>query len=118
MLNHLDVFFLEKSEPEKSCLLYLRKYILNLHPSINEEWKYGLPFYYCNKKMFCYLWLHKKLKHPYIGFVDGANLNHPDLLQEKRAKMKIFLVNASKDIPIKKLEKIFSMALKLRLEMI
>ena len=114
MLNYLDNYFLNKVEPEKSCLLFLREYILAAHPSMSEHWKYGLPFYYFKNKPFCYLWTHKKHKQPYIGFVDGTELNHPDLIQEKRAKMKILLINAVTDIPLKKLETIFSMALQLR----
>lgn len=106
MLRPIDLFFLEKEEPLKSCLEYLRKIIPELDPRITEEWKYGLPFYYFDGKMMCYLWIHKKFKQPYIGFVEGRRMNHPDLLQEKRAKMKILLIDPEKDIPVKKINKI------------
>jgi hypothetical protein len=39
--------------------------------------------------MFCYLWVHKKYQRPDIGIVEGNRINHPDLLVEKRARMKI-----------------------------
>jgi hypothetical protein len=51
--------------------------------------------------MFCYLWTHKKFKQPYIGFVEGKKIDHPLLIQEKRAMMKIMLMDPGKDIPIK-----------------
>lgn len=62
--------------------------------------------------MFCYLWQHKKLKMPYIGFVDGDKLHHKFLLQEKRARMKILPVDPAKDIPVKVIRKILADALK------
>ena len=111
MLNEVENFFLTAQEPTQSCLLYLRKYILSRHEEVKEHWKYGLPFYYYKGKMWCYLWQHKKYKLPYIGFVDGDKLNHKDLIQEKRARMKILLVDPEKDIPVKKLNNIFNQAL-------
>jgi hypothetical protein len=62
MLTPLDNFFAQQPEPAKSCMEYLRAYIIKQSPYITEEWKYGLPFYYYNGKMFCYLWTHKKYK--------------------------------------------------------
>jgi hypothetical protein len=69
-----------------------------------------MPFYYYNNKMFCYLWIHKKYKVPYIGFAEGRHLNHPDLLMEKRARMKILLVQPEKDIPIKIIDRLLKQA--------
>ena len=60
MLNALDNYFLKQEEPAKSCLLFLRNYILEQDANINETWKYGMPFYYYQGKMFCYLWTDKK----------------------------------------------------------
>lgn len=107
MLSALDNYFLQKKEPVKSCLLFLRAYILEQDKNITEHWKYGMPFYYYNGKMFCYLWIHKKHLQPYIGIVEGSKLNHPDLLQEKRARIKILLIDLNKDIPIKRLNSLF-----------
>lgn len=64
--------------------------------------------------MFCYLWIHKKLHQPYIGLVDGNKIEHEDLLQEKRARMKILLVNHLQDIPKKKIESVLKQAFILR----
>ncbi len=107
MLRPIDRFFQEQEEPLKSCLEYFRKIIPALDSRITEEWKYRLPFYYFDGKMMCYLWIHKKLKQPYIGFVEGGRMTHPDLLQEKRARMKILLIDPDQDIPVKKVNIIF-----------
>ncbi|MBN8789862.1 MAG: DUF1801 domain-containing protein [Terrimonas sp.] len=112
-LRPIDVFFLEKEEPVKSCLLFLRGFIPKQDKRITEEWKYGLPFYYLNGKMFCYLWIHKKYRQPYIGLAEGNKINHPDLLQEKRARMRILLIDPSKDIPVKKIKSILKEAIAL-----
>jgi len=103
MLRPIDNWFLQKDEPVKSCLQFLREYILKQDPGITEAWQYGMPFYCYKGKRFCYLWMHKRYGQPYIGIVDGNKVDHPDLLVEKRARMKIFLVDAGKNIPLKKI---------------
>ena len=91
----------------------MRNYILQQDKNITEAWKYKMPFYCFNGKMFCYLWVHKKYRQPYLGIVEGAKINHPDLLQEKRARMKILLLDPTKDIPVKKVALILSRVLSL-----
>lgn len=49
-------------------------------------------------------------------WVDGNLIEHPDLLKEKRARMKILLFDPTKDLPIAKIKQILEMALKLRQE--
>jgi hypothetical protein len=63
---------------------------------------------------FCYLWVNKKTNEPYIGFVDGKFIDHPDLIVDKRSRMKILMLNASKDIPVKKIGGIVKRLIKLR----
>jgi hypothetical protein len=92
----IDNYFLQKEEPIKSCLQFLRAHILKQNEEIIEAWKYGMPFYYYHGKMLCYLWVHKISGNPYLGLVDGHRINHSDLLQEKRARMKIFLIDPTK----------------------
>lgn len=113
MLRPIDNYFLQKEEPIKSCLQFLREYILKQDKNITETWKYGMPFYCYNNKMFCYLWVHKKFNQPYIGIVEGKKINHPELIIEKRARMKILLIDAGKDIPVKKINAILKEVLKL-----
>lgn len=113
VLKDIDQYYLQQEEPVKSCLQYLREYILKKDGNISEAWKYRMPMFCYNGKMFCYVWVHKKLKQPYIGFVEGKKLNHPDLIQEKRARMKILLLDASKDLPVRKIDSILNAAISL-----
>jgi hypothetical protein len=113
MLRPADQYFLQKEEPVKSCLQFLRAHILAQHTEVTEAWKYGMPFYCYKGKMCCYLWVHKKYGQPYIGFVEGHRLDHPDLLAEKRARMKILLIDAGKDLPMEKINSILKAALAL-----
>ena len=100
----LENFYLKQGEPTSSCLQALRQIILQQHKNITEAWKYGMPFFCYEGIMFCYLSVHKKYKQPYIGFVEGKQLNHPLLLQEKRSRMKILLINAVEDLPMELIE--------------
>jgi hypothetical protein len=111
MLKPADNYFLQQEEPAKSCLLALRATILLHRTGIVEAWKYGMPFYCYKDKMFCYLWTHKKYRQPYLGIVEGTRIDHPLLLQEKRARMKIMLIDPQKDIPVKTIESILKKAL-------
>jgi hypothetical protein len=106
MLSPIDNYFLQQEEPVKSCLQSLRQQIKAFDKNISEKWQYGMPFFYYKEKRFVYLWVHKKLHQPYLGIVDGKLIEHPDLLQEKRARMKIFLVDPGKDIPLQKINTI------------
>ena len=104
MLSPINNYFLQQDEPAKSCLQFLREHILKQSANITETWKYSMPFYCCNGKMFCYLWVHKKYHQPYLGIVEGNRIHHPDLIVEKRARMKILLLDPAEDIPIKKID--------------
>jgi hypothetical protein len=113
MLRDIDNYFLQKDEPVKSCLLFLRDHILNFDSNITEAWKYKMPFYCYKGKMFCYLWVHKKNGLPYIGIVEGKKLAHPELILEKRARMTILLIDPTKDIPVETIDTILKMAIAL-----
>jgi hypothetical protein len=101
MLRPIDNYFLQNEEPFKSCLQSLRNHILKTDAHITEKWLYGMPFFYYKGKRFCYLWIHKKYRKPYIGIVDGNKVNHPELLAEKRSRMKILLIDPASDLPVK-----------------
>ncbi|HEY9044907.1 MAG TPA: DUF1801 domain-containing protein [Ohtaekwangia sp.] len=113
MEKAIDTYFLQKEEPVKSYLQALRSIILKFDRNITETWKYSMPVYCYNGKMFCYLWVHKKYKQPYIGIVEGKKIDHPQLIQEKRARMKIMLFDPAKDIPLRTLNTILKTALAL-----
>ncbi|HRF75635.1 MAG TPA: DUF1801 domain-containing protein, partial [Chitinophagales bacterium] len=106
-------FFLSLPQPTQSTFLALSNIILNHHPSITPEWKYSMPFFYYNGKMLCYLWTNKKTRQPYIGFADGNKMDFPELIQEKRSRMKIFMIDAEKDLPVKKITLLLKMAIEI-----
>jgi len=97
----IDNFYLSKPEPLKGCLLSLRDVILRSNSEITEAWKYRMPFFCFRKRMFCYLWVQRKTSLPYIGIVEGRNIAHPSLIQERRSRMKILLIDPTKDLPVK-----------------
>lgn len=113
-MNKSEDFYFSKQEPNKSCLLTLRDIILKQSKNITETTKYGMPCFCYNNKMFVYLWVDKKTKEPYILFVDGDKITDPDLEKGKRAKMKIFRVNPTKDIAIEKLSFLLQAAIDIR----
>ena len=113
MQNHADDFYLIRTEPNKGCLLALRKIILDMDAEMNETVKYGMPCFCYKNKMFCYLWEDKKTEEPYILFVEGKYLDHPNLVQGDRKRMKTFPVDPNKDIPIETLRTLLNKALEL-----
>ena len=112
-MKTVDAFYLQQKEPIKGCLLALKQIILSQDAGITSTMKYGMPFFCYKQKMFCYLWYHKKHQLPYIGFVEGAYFNEPFLLQEKRLKMKIMLINPTQDLPLPQITKVLQKALNL-----
>ena len=113
MQETLQNYYLNKAEPNRSCLLALRQTILAADKDITETIKWGMPCFCYKKKMFCYLWTDKKTDEPYILMVEGKYLDHPELEAGNRSRMKIFRVNPNADIPIKTIFFILQMALDL-----
>lgn len=98
MEKFLDNFFLTIEEPHQSALLFLRQFFIS-EMALQENWKFNTPFYYYQGKWFCYLSYSKKRHHEiYIGFVKGRLVNHPNLLAEGRKQIKVYRINAEKDI--------------------
>jgi hypothetical protein len=112
-MKALDNFYEQLEEPMKGCLLALRSIILKQDSNVIAEWKYKVPFFCYKGKMFCYLWIHKKMNQPYIGIVEGKYFDEPFLVQEKRSRIKIMLFDPAKDIPVKSVESILQKALNL-----
>lgn len=111
MSEEMDNWYLKKEEPLKSSLLALRSLIMKQSDDITAVWRYSMPFFCYKGKRFCYLWVHKKLNQPYIGIVDGNKINHPELLLEKRSRMKILLIEMEKDFPVKTINTILKQAI-------
>lgn len=114
-MDGLTDFYLKQNEPVRSTFLALRDVILKHDPQITNELKYGMPFFCYKGKMFCYLWFHKKHQLPYLGIVEGKVFDEPFLLQEKRSRMKIMLIDPNLDLPVGEIEKILGKALRLYL---
>jgi hypothetical protein len=112
-MKQLDDFYLKQEEPVKGIFLSLKEIILNQDKDITNVLKYGMPFFCYKGKMFCYLWIHKKYKKPYIGVVEGKHFDETFLLQEARSRMKIMLFDASEDLPLEQIEMVVHKALNL-----
>ena len=113
--SSVDNYFITLAEPERSCLLFLRQFILDFSNSITEKRKFNTPFYYVNTKWMSFLSFDPKTKEIYISFVDGFKMQHPQLVSEGRKKMKIFRIDAHKDVDVKSLKEILEKAVKLKL---
>lgn len=101
MIENLQNYYLNKEEPNQSCLITLKNFILEQDENITENFKWGLPCFLYKNKMFCFLSIDKKTSEPYLLFVEGRNLEHPKLETGDRKRMKIFRVNPNADLPIK-----------------
>ena len=113
MISNKDNFYLEKQEPNKSCLLTMRNIVLSFDKDITETQKYGMPCFCFKGKIFCYLWVDKKSNEPYFLLAEGKHIHHPELETGNRLRMKIFRVDPNKDLPISIIDLIMNQALDL-----
>lgn len=91
----------------------MKEIILKQDKDITNTLKYGMPFFCYKEKMFCYLWIHKKLKQPYIGIVEGKHIDESFLIQGNRSRMKIMLLDSNKDLPVETIESLIEKMLNL-----
>jgi hypothetical protein len=110
-MKSLDDFYLQQEEPIKGCLLALGEMILSQDKEVTNSLKYGMPCFCYKGKMFCYLWVDKKYKQPYILLVEGERLDEPELITENRSLMKIMVFDPSEDLPKDRIERILQKAL-------
>ena len=113
MAADLERFYSTLEEPIRGYLLEGRELILAHDPHITEAVKYGMPFFLYRKKMFCYFWTRKESGRPYLGLVEGNRLFHPELIQEGRARMKIFLFDPMKKVPVQTISMLLAQAIDL-----
>jgi hypothetical protein len=112
-MKEVDNFYERQEEPLREVLLALKEIILKQDEDITNVLKYGMPFFCYKGKMFCYLWIHKKNKQPYIGIVEGKHFDESFLIQENRSRMKIMMLSFNEDLPIDKIGKIVQKAINL-----
>jgi len=93
--------------------LALRTIILNQNEAIVETVKWSIPCFCYGKKPFCYLSIDKKTTEPYLLMVEGRQLEHPQLEQGNRVKMKILRIDPNADLDIALIEEILQAALAL-----
>lgn len=112
-MKNIDDFYLNQEEPIKGTFLALKEIILKQDKDITNVLKYGMPFFCYKGKMFCYLWIHKKYRKPYLSIVEGKYFDEPFMLQEARSRMKIMLLDAEEDLPLEQIESVLIKALNL-----
>ncbi|SHH80090.1 DUF1801 domain-containing protein [Flavobacterium johnsoniae] len=112
-MKQLDDFYIKQEEPIKEIFLALRNIILKQDKDITHVLKYGMPFFCYKGKMFCYLWIHKKSGQPYIGIVEGKHFEESFLIQEKRSRMKIMMLDVKEDLPLEQIELVIQKAVNL-----
>ncbi|WP_373514515.1 DUF1801 domain-containing protein [Persicitalea sp.] len=112
-MKELDNYFMQQEEPVRGCFLALHEIILAQDENLATAWKWQMPVFYYKKKMFCYLFFHKKYKLPYLALVEGRQLDHPALLAENRTRIKIMLIDPTKDLPMETIEEVLQQALAL-----
>ena len=111
-LSAIDRFYLDQQEPVKSCLMALRSIILKQDRGITFAWRYRMPFFYFKGKMFCYLWVDRKTRQPYLGIVEGRRIKHPALVAGNRTRMKVLYIDPLRDLPLQTIEHILQQAMK------
>ena len=68
-----------------------------------------MPCFCFKGKVFCYLWVDKKLNWPYVLIVRGNQIEYPGLEQGDRSKMKRLLLDPGKDIPVEAIYDLFNL---------
>lgn len=114
MMKSTDEFYLSKTGAVGACLTALRNIIVSHHEGITETIKYGMPCFCLDKKPLCYLWTDRKTALPYLLFVDGKLMDHPELEQGKRSKMKVFQVDPEADLPMELISMLLNTAIDLK----
>lgn len=109
----IERFYNKLEKPQQEVFLFLNPFIKQIHPDINLQYKWGLPYFYYKTKPLVYFWVDKNTKQPYLGFAKGKQLNHPKLITGNRTVIKILPLNSSEDIPVDDIKQIILKALPL-----
>jgi len=111
MVQAIEAFYLKQEEPNQSCLLALRRLILQQDSMVSESLKWGMPCFLYKNRMFCFLALDKKKQSPYLLLVEGHAMDHPLLEQGNRKRMKRLSIESTKDIPLALIQCLLNAAL-------
>lgn len=106
----IDHYFLSLQEPQQSCLLFLRSFLLGYSPHITEKRSFNTPFYSYKGKSLCFISYDPKSSVIYISFTRGFLIDHPALVSEGRKQQKILYVDPAKDVDVESLGGILKIA--------
>ncbi|RAR70132.1 DUF1801 domain-containing protein [Flavobacterium aciduliphilum] len=89
-MKPVDAFILNQPEPYKAIVLHLIAVISGSFNALTLEFKYGVPYFYCNQKPFCYLAPNIKKNYVDLGIAKGFQLkyNQDILISENRNTVK------------------------------
>lgn len=97
-MNPLEEYYEQLAEPHRSCLLAIRKLILQQSEYITESFSWNMPFFKYKRKMLCYLRNDKHSNKFYIAWSEGRNLEHHLLKAEGRKRFKVYYFVTNEDI--------------------
>ncbi|WP_442845331.1 DUF1801 domain-containing protein [Leeuwenhoekiella sp. H156] len=98
-MNPAENYILSQPEPFRSILLELQVIIEHTAPEAQLLYKWHLPFYYLNGKMFCFLNFRKRFVD--LSFVYGTDLDDPDnhlIAGENRKRLRSLRYHKVEDI--------------------
>ncbi len=114
-MNPAEDYIISKPEPWRSMLIELQALIKQTVPEVEEAFKWHLPFYSLNNKMFCFLNFRKTFVD--VGFPWGVLIEgHDDVLiaGEKRKNLRSLRYHSPEEIDIKLLQTILLKAAQLK----
>ncbi|WP_375252638.1 DUF1801 domain-containing protein [Dokdonia donghaensis] len=98
-MNPAQAYILSKPEPWRTMLIELQAIIKSTVPEVEETYKWNLPFYMLDGKMFCFLNFRKSFID--VGFPRGVQITvHKEALVggEKRINLRSLRYKGLKDI--------------------
>ncbi|EAQ39042.1 hypothetical protein MED134_00445 [Dokdonia sp. MED134] len=101
-MNPAQAYILSKPEPWRTMLIELQAIIKSTVPEVEETYKWNLPFYMLDGKMFCFLNFRKSFID--VGFPRGVQITvHKEVLVggEKRKNLRSLRYKNMKDIDYK-----------------
>ncbi len=73
-MNPVEQHIFNQKEPYQSIMLYVRSVILKSLPTIEEKYRYKVPYYTHDKKALCYLNILKGTNYVDVAFVQSILL--------------------------------------------
>ncbi len=85
-----EAYIVRQPELHRSILYHVISIVERELPNATLEFKYGIPYFYLNKKPFCYLAPNHKRQFVDVGFAKGFQLkeNQEFLVSENRNTVK------------------------------